>query len=482
MSPKEVNMKFFFYPLFACFVCLSIQAAPESEKPNIIFFLTDDQGYGDLSCYGSEVIATPNIDRLCKEGMKFESFYVHNRCSPTRAAFMTGSHASRTGIGNVVYRWEGNGLNPDEITIAELLRGSGYATGMVGKWHLGSWEAFNPVNHGFDSFFGFFYVDDKTKGLFRNLEMVEEIRNQTDGVHSPKLREAGINFIREHCDEPFFLYYASPLPHTKWIPHPDFVGTSRQGTYGDVVQEIDWQVEGLLETLDELGLAENTVVIFASDNGPQLNAEGHGSAGPFRDGKWTNFEGGIRVPCLMRWPGKIPAGSINSEITGIIDMLPTFCALSGAKVPADRVIDGKNILPYMLGEPIESPIHESFFVPGSTIRHGDWKLLVKGQSPGGNGKKGMQGRKSARAGSLFNLKEDLGETTDVSAKHPAIVAQLQGLMSDFMKDFEANKRSIGWVEGYSESRALETKRAMKEGKASRRERRPEKKKEATSAP
>lgn len=435
-----------------------------ADRPNIILIMSDDQGYGDLSCYGSEIIATPNIDRLCKEGMKFESFYVHNRCSPTRAALMTGCHADRTGISNVVYRWEGNGLHQNEITVAELLKDAGYATGMVGKWHLGDWEPFNPVHHGFDSFFGFFHRDDETKALFKNLEQVEDVKGQTDGIHSPKLRQAGIDFIKAHQEEPFFLYYASPLPHTKWIPHPDFVGSSKQGTYGDVVQELDWQVGGLLDTLDELGIAENTVVIFASDNGPQLNVEGHGSAGPLRDGKWTNFEGGIRVPCLMRWPGKILAGSTNDEITGIIDMLPTFCALSGAEVPTDRVIDGRNILPYMLGEKVESPIHDTFVVPGSSIRHGDWKLLVKSQKPGGNGTKGMRGRKPAEAGSLFNLKDDLGETTDVSAQHPEKVKELQRLMAEYMKEFDDNKRPIGWMEGYSEERSIERKRAKREAK------------------
>lgn len=452
-------------------------ASPARTSPNIIFFLSDDQGYGDLSCYGSKVIATPNIDRLASEGMKFNSFYVHNRCSPTRAAFMTGSHAGRTGIGNVVYRWEGNGINQAEITIAELLKGAGYATGMVGKWHLGSWEPFNPVHHGFDSFYGFFYEDDETKGLFKDLEMVEKIGSQTDGIHSPKLLQAGINFIRnvttknqeQGTKKPFFLYYASPLPHTRWIPHEDFAGTSKQGTYGDVIQEIDWQVGGLLDTLDELELTENTLVIFASDNGPQLNVEGHGSAGPLRDGKWTNFEGGIRVPCLMRWPGKIPAGSINNEITGIIDMLPTFCVLSGANVPTDRVIDGKNILPYLLGKKVERPIHETFVVPGSAIRHGDWKLLVKGQKPGGSGTKGKQGREPAKAGSLFNLKNDLGERTDVSAQHPEKVQQLRQLMTAYMKEFEANKRPTGWIEGYNEERATEAKRARTSAKKASKE-------------
>jgi len=461
--------------LIAVLAPANLHATPAGSKPNIVFILTDDQGYGDLSCYGSEVISTPNIDRLCDEGMKFESFYVHNRCSPTRAALMTGCHASRIGLGSVVYRRDGNGLNKDEITVAELLKEAGYATGMVGKWHLGEWEPFNPVHHGFDHFFGFMHSDDKTKALFRNLEIVEKVKSQTDGRHSPKLRQAGMDFIKAHQDEPFFLYYASPLPHTKWIPHKDFVGSSKQGNYGDVVQEIDWQVGGLLDTLDELGLTEKTLVVFASDNGPQLNVEGHGSAGPLRDGKWTNFEGGIRVPCLMRWPGKIPAGSVNKEITGIIDMLPTFCALSGTEVPNDRIIDGKNILPYLMGEEVASPIHKTFIVPGVTIRHGDWKLLVKRQTPGGNGNKGLQGRKPAEAGSLFNLKDDIGETNDLSSKHPEIVQQLQALMKDYMKEFESNKRPAGWVEGYSKERSLEAKRRSKEAKAAEKKSKVEKK-------
>ena len=367
--------------LLIALASFSLQASSEGSKPNIIFILTDDQGYGDLSCYGSEVIATPNIDRLCNEGMKFESFYVHNRCSPTRAALMTGSHAGRTGIDNVVYRWEGNGINEDEITVAELLKDSGYTTGMVGKWHLGSWEKFNPVNHGFDSFYGFFYKDDETKGLFKNLEMVEEIGNQTNGIYSPKLRQAGIDFIKNVTTEnqkqgtknPFFLYYASPLPHTKWVPHPDFIGSSKQGTYGDVVQEIDWQVGGLLDTLDELEIAENTLVIFASDNGPQLNIEGHGSSGPLRDGKWSNFEGGIRVPCLMRWPGKIPARSINNEITAIIDMLPHSVLYLVQQCLPTVLSTGKTYSPtysvkrstHRSGKPSSFPIQRSVMVTGN---------------------------------------------------------------------------------------------------------------------
>ncbi|QDV40620.1 Arylsulfatase [Stieleria neptunia] len=424
----------------------SVASAASSEWPNIVVFLTDDQGYGDLGCYGSEVIATPNIDRLCAEGMKFTSFYVHNRCSPTRAAFMTGCHAPRVGVDNVVYRRERTGLHTDEITVAELLKTAGYATGIVGKWHLGEWEDFNPVNHGFDSFFGFMDCDDKkTTAIYRNKEIVEKIKHKTDGTHSPKLLAAGIEFIKQHKEQPFFLYYASPLPHVKWLPHPRFKGSSKQGIYGDVVQEIDWQVGELMKTLEELDLTENTLVVFASDNGPQLNVEGYGSAGVLRDGKWTNFEGGIRVPCIMRWPSAIPPNSTNDEITAIIDLLPTFCSIASVAPPADRVIDGRNILPYMRGEQVDTPIHDTFIVPGASIRHGGWKLLVKGQKPGGgkSDRVGKTDRVPAPAGSLFNLKVDPSESTNVAAEYPDQVAELTNRMNDFMKDLDAHSRPIG---------------------------------------
>lgn len=415
--------------------------------PNIVFILTDDQGYGDLGCYGSTDIATPNIDKLCEQGMKFNSFYVHNRCSPTRMALMTGSHAHRDGLNKVIYRKDKMGINTEEITVAEQLRKAGYATGIVGKWHLGEWEEFNPINHGFDYFYGFMDYDEKACAIYRNKEIVEKVKSKTDGAHSPKLLAAGIEFIRGNKDQPFFLYYASPLPHTKWIPNEKFVGTSKQGTYGDVVQEIDWQVGELMNALHELGIADNTLVVYASDNGPQLNVEGYGSAGVLRDGKWTNFEGGIRVPCIMRWPGRIPEGSSNGEITGIIDMLPTFSAMAGIDLPSDRVLDGRNILPYMLGNKVKNPIHDSFIVPDSTIRHLDWKLLVKGQKPGGNGTKGKQGRVAAEAGSLFNLKNDIGESTDLSARYPERVEELSRMMDSFMKELKANTREIGRISG-----------------------------------
>jgi arylsulfatase A-like enzyme len=421
-------------------------------KPNIVFILTDDQGYGDLGCYGSTAIKTPHIDSLCEQGMKFTSFYVHNRCSPTRLAFMTGCHAHRAGCSKVIYRRDRMGINPAEITVAELLKQAGYVTGMVGKWHLGEWEAFNPVHHGFDSFYGFMEIDGdggskRGTGIFRNRECVEERVSKTDGSHSPKLLAAGIDFIKKNKDRPFFLYYASPLPHTNWKPLDRFQGSSKQGTYGDVVQEIDWQVGELLQALDTLELTRRTLVIFASDNGPQLNVDGCGSAGVLRDGKWTDFEGGIRVPCLMRWPEVVPAGSVHHGITGIIDMLPTFCDLAGVDAPSDRVIDGRSLLPALQGGKVDPVIHDTFIVPGAAIRYRDWKLLVRDQKPGGSDRgRGRTDRVPARAGSLFNLRKDPGEAIDVSRHHAEIVSQLQRKMEAAMLELKANTREIGKID------------------------------------
>lgn len=434
-----------------------------ASKPNIVFILSDDQGYGDLGCYGAKSFATPAIDQLCEEGMKFTSFYVHSTCSPTRLAFMTGCHAHRVNGAEVIYWWDRVGINSDEITVAELLQGQGYATAVVGKWHMGPWPEFNPVKHGFDTFYGFMAPEGKGR-IYRNLKVIEKRdKPKTHGKYTDQLVKAGIDFIKENKDKPFFLYYASPLPHDPWIPGERFQGKSALGNYGDVVQELDYQVGELMKTIEELGLKENTLVIFASDNGPRLDMKGHGSAGLLRDGKWSPFEGGIRVPCIMRWPGKIPARSVNDEITGIIDFLPTFCELSGAQAPEDRMIDGKSILPYMMEEEVEKPIHETFIVPGKTIRYQHWKLYLKDINPGGQ-KKGWGDRLGAEKGSLFNLNDDIGETIDVSAEHPEVVAKLQQAMDDFMKEMRMNQRDIGKTHDYTEEKRKAAWEAVRSGR------------------
>ena len=440
-------------------------AAAFGRKPNIVFILADDMGYGDLSCFGSEIIHTPSIDSLAEQGMKFTSFYVHNRCTPTRAALMTGSKASRVGLGSVVYWHDRKGLNPEEITVAELLKKAGYATGLIGKWHLGEWPQFNPRNHGFDYFYGRFSDENGSESLFDNFQKVGEWSTKDDRYCTKKILPAALEFIRKHKDQPFFLYYASQIPHSKWIPHADFKGTSKQGAYGDCVQQLDWVVGELLKELESQGLTKKTLVIFASDNGPQLNIDGCGSAGVLRDGKWTNFEGGIRVPCVMKWPGVIPADSFNNEITGIIDMLPTFCALAGVDVPSDRVIDGRNIFPYMQGKKVDPPIHDMSIVPGATIRYKDWKLLIKEQKPGGSDKnQGRTDRIPAKAGSLFNLRDDIGETMDVSAKHPEKVQQLTKMAEAYLQEFQLNIRKPGYIKGFDAESAEKLKQEHKKNK------------------
>jgi len=390
-----------------------------------------------LSCYGSTNVVTPNIDRLANEGKKFNSFYVFNRCSPTRLSLLTGSYPDRAGDSGVVYWHNMDGIHDDEITTPELLKSGGYATGMIGKWHLGDWKQFNPINHGFDFFYGFMadggYHDDS---LYRNSTVVEEDLSKTDGAHSAKLLSEGLAFIEANQENPFFLYYASPLPHDPWLPAPEFAGTTGSA-YFDVVREIDWQVGEILDKLDELNLATNTLVIYTSDNGCRVDWDG-GSNEPLRDGKWSNCEGGIRVPCLMRWPGEIPTNSVNNDITGIIDILPTLCEITGVAV---RVLDGENILPYMRGQSVPT-IHDVHFVQAKTIRQNDWKYYNQLQNPGGT-EAGWGDRVPIPAGSLFNLATDIGETNDVSGANPSIVSQLDTLIGQLKSEVDSNSRPFG---------------------------------------
>ncbi len=457
---------------FALLISLSVfgenPAVQAATRPNIVFILADDMGYGDLSCFGSEVIQTPQIDSLATQGKKFTSFYVHNRCTPSRAAFMTGSKAGRVGLGSVAYWHSRVGINTEEITIAELLKEAGYATGIVGKWHLGEWEEFNPVHHGFDYYYGLFSDPDGNSAFYENLEKVSP-PDPDDKYGTKRLVPVALEFMRKHKDEPFFLYYASRIPHSKWIPHDDFKGSSQQGAYGDCVQQLDWATGKILNELEVLGLTENTLVIFTSDNGAQLSVSGHGSCAPLRGGKWTQFEGGIRVPCIMKWPGKIAPGTENHEITAIFDMLPTFGAIAGYQVPTDRVIDGKNILPYMLGKDPKVPIHDTF-ITATTIRHNDWKLYTRKVTPGGNGRDGMPGRTPAQKGSLFNLKDDISETTDVSSQYPEIVQKLTEMAEAYRESYQKTMREPGYTKGYNAESAKRFSQEYKKKKKSKKQR------------
>lgn len=431
---------------------ISSLASAQTTKPNILFILTDDQGYGDLSSYGSKTISTPNIDTLAEDGMKFNNFYVHHRCSPTRMSFMIGSYAHRTSLPRVIYSWDRMGINKDEITTAEVMRDAGYSTGIVGKWHLGEAEEFNPVNHGFEFFYGFLSYGRGKTAIYRNKEIAETIKKKTHGKHSPKLLDEAIGFIEDNKkkDKPFFLFYSSPLPHSPFLPSKRFAGKSKHGAYGDQVQDIDWQVGELLKTLDKNGLADNTLVIFTSDNGPELGIPDHGTSGILRDGKWSSFEGGIRVPMLARWPAQIPKGSISDELVGIFDMLPTFSAIGGGQVPQGREIDGKSILPYLQGKKLGQPIHDAVFVPGSVVRSNDWKLTAQDLTPGGPPNNWGE-RKGAAKGTLFNLKNDPSETTDVAAQNPEKVKELKNKMAVLLHNIHQKEgiREVGKTAYYT---------------------------------
>ena len=422
-----------------------LAAAAPPEKPNFVVIFCDDLGYGDLGCYGSPTIATPNLDRMASEGTKFTSFMVASPvCSPSRAALLTGCYPKRIGLeDHVIFPPHRHGLNPTEVTIATMLRKAGYATGCVGKWHLGHVKPFLPTDHGFDSYFGIPYSNDMMtpapdgrKGaiLMRNGEVVDPCVDQA--TLTPRYTEEAVKFLRANRDRPFFLYMPHTFPHVPLFTAPPFEATSKRGLYGDVVQTLDWSVGEILKALRELGLDERTMVLFTSDNGPWLimNDRG-GSAGPLRDGKGTTYEGGMREPCIVRWPGRVPAGRTCSGLWGSIDVLPTIARLAGVEPPADRVLDGRDASALVLGTPGAKPPREEFFYYSAFgrldgVREGPWKL----RSVGGSNE-------------LFNLETDVGERFNVATNHADLVARLAERMAAFDAELTAAARPCGKLPG-----------------------------------
>ncbi len=427
---------------------------PPAVHPNIIIIFTDDQGYADLGCYGAEDFETLNIDRLADEGMRFTSFYVSEAvCSASRSALLTGCYAQRVGIRGALSPFAMTGLNREEETIASILKKQGYNTCMVGKWHLGNLPEFYPTNYGFDEYLGLPYSNDMWpvgydgqrtnegfKSIYPELPLIEndsiidyfhtlEDQEKITGIYTRK----AVDFIKSNPDHPFFLYLAHSMMHVPLAVDPKFKGSSEQGMYGDVMQEIDWSVGQIMETLKELGLDENTLVIYTSDNGPWLNFGNHGgSAYPLREGKGNSWEGGVRVPCIMYYPELIEAGITMDKMASSIDLLPTIAALSGAPLP-EKEIDGVNILPLFNGEDGANPRHEFiYYYEGglNAVRRGDWKLIVPhtfrsyaGMKPGKDGMPGPYARGKAGI-ELYNLRKDVSESTDVSADFPEKVKEL----------------------------------------------------------
>lgn len=441
-----------------------LSAATPPAMPNLILFLADDQGYADVGKFGAQGFTTPNLDRLADEGAIFRNFHVAQPiCSASRAALLTGCYPNRIGISGALGPHAQIGLNPAELTLPELLKQKGYATAMCGKWHLGDAPQFLPTHYGFDEFFGIPYSADMWPdfpNLVTNLPPAQAARyRQYPPLHiydgekifreemtiddlnhlTTWYAERSVRFIDQNKDRPFFLYLAYSLPHVPLGVSDKFRGKSRRGLYGDVIEEIDWSVGQVLEALRRNRLEEKTWVIFISDNGPWL-AYGNwaGSVGPLREGKFTVWEGGTRVPCIMRWPGHIPAGADTWDMLMSIDLFPTIAHLVGAELPKRR-IDGLDVWPIISRQPGAKNPHEAYWfyngrdaLQAVTTGDGRWKLqlphtyvTLAGRPGGTNGVPVDYSTRKIEQPELFDLVNDLGETTDVSARHPDRVKQLE---------------------------------------------------------
>ncbi len=421
--------------------------AAADRPPNFIVIYADDMGYADIGPFstaaGPARPLTPNLDRMAAEGIRLTNFYVAQAvCSASRAALLTGSYSNRVGILGALNHTAEYGLNPNEMTIAEVLKQRAYATAIFGKWHLGHRRDFLPMRQGFDEYFGLPYSNDMwprhptQKDFYPDLPLIEgDAVVKVDPDQSQLTTwytEHAVSFIERHKDGPFFLYVAHAMPHVPLFVSDKFKGKTR-GLYGDVIAEIDWSVGQILEALKRTNLDDNTLVVFTSDNGPWMSYGNHaGSAGSFRESKATAFEGGVRVPFVARWPGRIPKGAEGRLPAMTIDLLPTFAKLADAPVSKSRAIDGRDIWPVLSGRPnARSPHDALYFYWGAelhAVRHDKWKLHLPHpyqslEAAGNDGSPGRYVRKTIPL-SLFDLAADPGETTNVADTHPAVVKEL----------------------------------------------------------
>lgn len=433
----------------AASLCAADSAAAPS-KPNFIVILADDLGYGDLGCYGHPSISTPNLDRMAREGVRFTDFYsAAEVCTPSRAALLTGRYPIRSGMCHNQFRVLRNismGHLPEaEITLAELLKGQGYATGYIGKWHLGVWAnnpAGHPFRHGFDSAFGLPHSNDMDPNpgrpkeednkedpdqkwwnppLFEGEKLLEQPVDQT--TLTRRYTEQAVKFIQDKKGGPFFLYFPHTFPHTPIYASAKFRGTSPRGRYGDVLAEIDWSVGQVLDAVRAAGIDQQTFVFFTSDNGPWLiRGLAGGSAGLLRDGKGSTWEGGMRVPGIAWMPGKVPAGKVCHELASTMDLLPTFAAWAGAATPTDRPMDGIDITPLLTAAgTVKRDAY--LYYRGSSLfaaRLGKWKVHYFTQPAYGQPKPEPHAPPL-----LFDLQADPGESFNVAAQHPEVLAEIQ---------------------------------------------------------
>lgn len=444
------------------------------EKPNVIIMLMDNLGYGDVGCYGSNRHRTPNIDRLASQGMRLTDFYsTSGVCTPSRASLMTGCYPRRVNMHcggrgtSVLMPIDPKGLHPDEVTLADVLRDRGYATACVGKWHLGDQPPFLPTRHGFDTFFGVPYSEDMVPGdahpgwpplpLMRQEEVVEAPVDRD--FLTRRYTEESIRFIRENADRPFFLYLPHAMPGSCDEPFASsaFRGRSRNGIYGDCVEELDWSAGAIMDTLDELNLANNTLIIWTSDNGAVEHDPPQGSNAPLNGWGYSTTEGGQRVPCIIRWPERIPAGEVQSKVTTMMDFLPTIRHITDGQLPVAREIDGHQIMDLLTGEPEASSPYDStgFFYYHmqqlQAVRAGRWKLYLPLDRK--ITALSLSHAESVPAEArLYDLRSDIGEENEVSTEHPKMVERLMGLAEKARRDLGdmgregVNQRRAGWVD------------------------------------
>ncbi|MBD0850222.1 sulfatase family protein [Maribacter arenosus] len=438
-----------------------------SNPPNFIIIFADDLGYGDLSSYGNPTIHTPNLDRMAHEGQKWTNFYAAaSVCTPSRAALLTGRLPVRSGMSSNIHRVlfpdSKNGLPASEITLAEQLKKAGYASACIGKWHLGHKEQYLPTNNGFDSYFGIPYsndmdfigntdynklaqespiaikMEDYNVPLLQNTKIIERPANQNNITQ--RYSEEAVSFIKEHKDEPFFIYLAHNLPHIPLFASGNFLGSSKRGLYGDVVEEIDNGVGLILKTLKETGLAENTIVVFTSDNGPWLPFKTHaGSAGPLKAGKGTTWEGGMREPTIFWGPGLVKPGLV-SELGSTMDIFATFSTMAGIELPKDRIIDGKDLSETLIHHK-PSPRNSMLYYRGTELyaaRLGDFKahFITEGEY-------GQFGELEVHDPPLlYNVNQDISENFNIAGNHPEIIEQIKKLVEDHKSNLVKGKDQL----------------------------------------
>jgi arylsulfatase A-like enzyme len=413
---------------------LSSLADAQARKPNFVIVFTDDQGYGDLGCYGSETIRSPRLDKLAKEGTRFTDFYAQPVCGPSRSALLTGRYPVRS---------RGWSMPESEITLAELLKTAGYTTGCIGKWDVSNRRDIKgrvPNDQGFDYYWGTLGANDGgAVRLYNNRNPIGVDRDMA-GL-TKRYTDKGIEFLKAYKDKPFLLYLAHTMAHSVIDATPRFKGKSKGGLYSDVIEELDYHTGRLLDAIDELGLRDNTLVIFTTDNGPWNNMQeplrkkhngaiAWGSSGPLREGKGSTWEGGVRVPCIVRWPGHVPAARVSNAIFSTVDLMPTFAKLAGYKVPTDRIIDGVDQTELLLGENEQGARDHFYYLCRNElhgVRKGKWKLLLENRK----NYYGYVKDTGSKEMELYNLESDIGEKHNLAKQHPEIVSEMLELIKAF---------------------------------------------------